>query len=187
MVSLKSKYNYEYQISDAELEQYAGMEDDRVIAKIKESLLPCDGVDAELESLSQEQHYHLAVVSSSALRRVLASLNKVGHDKYFKEHEVFSAADSLPIPTSKPDPAVYLHAMQALGKSAEECVAIEDSRSGATAARAASIRTIGYTGCYEGEEQRRMHQVLEDAGCMVIMKDWKEFRECLARIEEREI
>jgi len=187
MVSLKSKYNYEYEISDVELEKYAGMEDDRVIAKIKESLFPCDGVDAELRSLSQEQQYHLAVVSSSALRRVLTSLNKVGHDKYFKEHEVFSAADSLTTPTSKPDPAVYLHAMQTLGKIAAECVAIEDSRSGATAARAARIRTIGYTGCYEGEEQKRMHRVLEDAGCMVIMKDWREFRACLAKIESSEV
>jgi HAD superfamily hydrolase (TIGR01509 family) len=183
MASLKSKYKYEYVITDAELDNYAGMEDDRVIAKINESLIPCDGVDAELQSLSQERKYHLAVVSSSALRRVQASLNKVGYNKYFKEHEVFSAADSLPIPTSKPDPAVYLHALKSLGKSAAECVAIEDSRSGAMAARAARIPTIGYSWCYVGEEQKRMHRVLEDAGCLVIMKDWREFRACLAKIE----
>ena len=186
MISLQAKYNYEYKITDDELDSCASMEDDRVIAKITETLLPCDRVDVELQSLTEEGNYHLAVVSSSALRRILASLDKVGHDKYFKRHEIFSAADSLQTPTSKPDPAIYLHALKALGKNAAECVAVEDSRSGVTAARHANIKVMGYTGCYEGEEQVRMHKVLVDAGCVVIMKDWKDFRSCLSKVERSE-
>jgi hypothetical protein len=38
----------------------------------------------------------LAVVSSSALRRVQASINKVGQDKYFEGEHVFSATSSNP-------------------------------------------------------------------------------------------
>jgi FMN phosphatase YigB (HAD superfamily) len=81
MVSLKAKYKYE--MSDEELEKYVSKEEDKVIAKLKESLRPCVNVDAELDKLAEHKKYHLSVVSSSALRRVKASIEKVGQDKYF--------------------------------------------------------------------------------------------------------
>jgi len=73
--------------------------------------------------------------------------------------------------------------MEKLGKKAEECVAVEDSKSGATAAFRANIKTIGYTGSYEPEKEAEMREVLEKAGCQVIMKDWTEFEGALAKIE----
>ncbi|KAF4630454.1 hypothetical protein G7Y89_g7687 [Cudoniella acicularis] len=184
MVSLKAKYKYE--MDEDELTTYVLKEEDQVIAKLKAELRPCEGVDRELEKLEAHGKYHLAVVSSSALRRVQASVQKVGQDKYFGEH-VFSAATSLPKPTSKPDPAIYLHAMKVLGKTAEECVAVEDSKSGATAAFRANIKTIGYTGAYEANEEARMRKVLTDAGCCVVMNDWSEFEGCLDKIEAGEV
>lgn len=45
MISLKAKYKYE--MSDAQLETYVSLEEDRVIAKLKESLKPCVGADDE--------------------------------------------------------------------------------------------------------------------------------------------
>jgi hypothetical protein len=58
MISLKAKYNYE--MSDAELETYVSLEEDRVIAKLKQSLKPCVGVDAELvpSPISMQFHSH---------------------------------------------------------------------------------------------------------------------------------
>jgi len=97
--------------------------------------------------------------------------------------DVFSAATSLPKPTSKPDPAIYIHAMEKLGKKPEECVAVEDSKSGATAAFRANIKTIGYTGSYEPEKEAEITEILKKAGCQVIMKDWSEFEDALAKIE----
>jgi HAD superfamily hydrolase (TIGR01509 family) len=185
MVSLKAKYKYD--MDDAELESYVTREEDQVISKLKEKLKPCEGVDAELEKLAKEGKYKLAVVSSSALRRVRASIEKVGQDKYFPYDWVFSAATSLPKPTSKPDPAIYLHAMKTLGKKAEECVAVEDSKSGATAAFRAGIKTIGYTGSYEVEEREKMRKVLVDAGCVVMMSEWSEFEGALKKIESGEV
>jgi beta-phosphoglucomutase-like phosphatase (HAD superfamily) len=143
--------------------------------------------DYRLEKLAQSKRFHLAVVSSSALRRVKASIEKVGQDKYFNPNHVYSAATSLPKPTSKPDPAIYLHAMAELGKRPEECVAVEDSRSGATAAFRANIKTIGYTGSYEPEKQEEMKKVLKDAGCVVIMNDWTEFEGALEKIIKGEV
>jgi len=185
MVSLKAKYKYE--MADDELEKYVSREEDQVIKKLKEALKPCVGADDELEKLAKGGKYHMAVVSSSALRRVQASIDRVGQDKYFKRDEVFSAATSLPKPTSKPDPAIYLHAMKVLGKTPEECVAVEDSKSGATAAFRANIKTIGYTGSYEKDEEEKMTKVLTDAGCCVMMNHWSEFESCLAKIESGEV
>src|SRR4051812_2064044 len=96
--------------------------------------------------------------------------------------DIFSAATSLPTPTSKPDPAIYIHAMKVLSVTAEECVAVEDSKSGATAAFRANIKTIGYTGAYEKHEVEKMRKVLTDAGCVVVMNDWTEFEACLKGI-----
>ncbi len=158
------------------------------IRNIKESAIPCDGVMSILESLKQEGRYDLAIVSSSALTRVIASIEKTGQAVYFPPEKVFSAASMVP-PTSKPDPAVYLWACKELGVRPEECVAIEDSRSGAMAASRAGIRLMGYVGCYFGEEEaevevRRMVGVLRDeCGAEVIMHHWGDFRDCLGRIE----
>lgn len=184
MVSLKKKFGYE--MGESELEGYVRREEDQVISKLKKSLRPCHGVDTELAKLESHGKYHLAVVSSSALRRVQASISKVGQDRYFAGEHVFSAATSLEKPTSKPDPAIYLHAMKVLGKKAQECVAVEDSRSGATAAFRAGIKTVGYVGSYEVEEQGRMREVLRGSGCCVVMGDWKEFEGCLDGIERGE-
>jgi beta-phosphoglucomutase-like phosphatase (HAD superfamily) len=77
--------------------------------------------------------------------------------------------------------------MKVLGKTPEECVAVEDSKSGATAAFRANIKTIGYTGSYEPEEEARLNKVLRDAGCVVVMNDWSEFEACLDKIEKGEV
>jgi len=113
-------------------------------------------------------------------------VEKVGQDHYFGDH-VFSAASSLEKPTSKPDPAIYIHAMKVIGRKPEECVAVEDSKSGATAAVRAGIKTIGYVGSYEKEKEEEMTAVLEKAGCVVVMRDWTEFESALAKIESGEV
>lgn len=180
MMSLQKKFGYE--MDAAELNTYVLREEDQVIAKLKAALKPCVGVDAQLEALAQAYKYKLAVVSSSALRRVKASVEKVGQDKYFG-NDVFSAATSLPTPTSKPDPAIYLHAMRELGVKPEECLAVEDSKSGATSAVRAGIRTLGYVGSYEPEVHEKMTKVLLDVGVKFVMNDWSEFLELLKKIE----
>lgn len=185
MVSLKAKFKYE--MSDEELETYVSKEEDKVIAKLQEKLQPCVGVDAELEKLAAAKKYYLAVVSSSALRRVRASIEKVGQTKYFKDVDVFSAATSLPKPTSKPDPAIYNFAMEKLGVKSEHCVAVEDSKSGATAAFRAHIKTIGYTGSYEEHEKENITNVLKEAGVAIVIDHWTEFESALAKIEKGEI
>jgi len=180
LLALCERYNLALEPADVEF--YVKEEENEVIATLTDRAQPCVGVDAVLEKLEQGGEYELAVVSSSALRRVVASLKKVGQDKYFG-NRVFSAATSLDRPTSKPDPAVYLHAMKTLGKVPAECVAVEDSRSGTLAAVRAGIRTIGYVGSYDEEEERKkMVGVLKETGAEVVMENWSEFEGLLAAL-----
>lgn len=182
MVSLQAKFGFK--LSPEELEAYVKEEEDRVIAKLVAKAKPCVGASEELEKLAKSGKYDLAVVSSSALRRVRASIKKVDQEKYFNFEHVFSAATSLEKPTTKPDPAIYLHAMKVLKKEPNECVAVEDSKSGALSAIRAGIPTIAYVGSYNGtSKQTEMAQVLLELGCKVVMKDWSEFEKCLAEIE----
>ncbi|TQS33905.1 hypothetical protein Golomagni_05736 [Golovinomyces magnicellulatus] len=183
---LAEKYSLE--ISTEELETYVKDEEEEVIKKLREAVIPCKGVTEVLDQLHKKGTYNLAVVSSSALRRVLITLNTVGFDRFFDLNTaVFSAATSLSKPTSKPDPAIYLWAMEKLGVSPSECLAIEDSKSGALSAHRAGITTIGYTGSYIPDEVDKIISVLKDSGVAVIMSAWEEFENLLEQVETGKI
>lgn len=182
VVSLQKKYNFS--IPKDEMEAYVSSEEDAVIKKLEKDAKPCVGCNEELDKLKKEGKYGMAVVSSSALRRVKASIKKVDQDKYFPADHIFSAATSLDPPTTKPDPAIYLHACEVIGKKPGECVAVEDSKSGATSAIRANIPTMAYVGCYPKEEkQKEVEEMMRGLGVKVIMHDWKEFPKCLKEIE----
>ena len=70
---------------------------------------------------------------------------------------------------AKPHPEPYLAAMRALGVSADECIAIEDSPSGAAAAVASGARTIGIT-------STQSDAALSDAGCHLLVSDYEDAR-----------
>ncbi|KAJ5317569.1 hypothetical protein PENANT_c038G10873 [Penicillium antarcticum] len=182
MGSLQTKYGFE--IEPTELERYVKKEEDKVIAKLEAKAKPCVGASEQLEKLYNSKKYGLAVVSSSALRRVRASIEKVGQAKFFDHDKVFSAATSLEKPTSKPDPAIYLHALEKVGKTAAETIAIEDSKSGALSAIRAGIPVIAYVGSYNGEEtQKEMAEKLTELGAMNVMWHWSEFEDRVKEIE----
>ncbi|PGH01154.1 hypothetical protein AJ80_09049 [Polytolypa hystricis UAMH7299] len=182
MGSLQTKFGFA--LPQDELEAFVKEEENRVIAKLEAKAQPCEGANEVLDKLAKEKKYGLAVVSSSALRRIRASIKKVDQEKYFPYDDVFSAATSLPVPTTKPDPAIYIHSLKVLGKEAKECIAVEDSRSGALAAVRAGIPTIAYVGCYEGvEKQNEVAKTLTDLGAQVVMRHWSEFEKLVAEIE----
>ncbi|KAJ3866249.1 haloacid dehalogenase-like hydrolase family protein [Lentinula novae-zelandiae] len=178
LLDLQAKYKFT--IPSEQLEKYVAMEEDKVIEKLKEKLVPCAGANEILKKLAQSGKYQMGVVSSSAHRRVVASLEKANQAVYFPPDRVFSAATSLPKPTSKPDPAIYLFACEKLGAPPATCVAVEDSKSGATSAIRAGIPVIAYVGSYETPEKRNeMAKSLKDIGAAAVMYDWAEFENCL--------
>ncbi|PGH29294.1 hypothetical protein GX50_07956 [[Emmonsia] crescens] len=182
MVALQAKFNFN--LSQDELESYVKEEENRVIAKLEAKAQPCEGATEELIKLSASKKYDMAVVSSSALRRVRASIKKVDQERFFNPDHVFSAATSLPVPTTKPDPAIYLHSLEVLKKTPSECVAVEDSKSGTLSAIRSEIPVIAYVGCYDGKEkQEEVAKALLGLGAKVVMRHWSEFEKCIAEIE----
>jgi beta-phosphoglucomutase-like phosphatase (HAD superfamily) len=182
IVSLQKKYGFE--LSDAELQAYVDRELGKVVESLTAKAQPCEGAFEEVERLYNEKKYGLAVVSSSALSRVEASVRKVGMDKFFPHDHVFSAATSLPKPTTKPDPAVYIHACEVIGVKPQECIAVEDSKSGATAAKRANIPLVGYVGPYPADEKDEKKKMLyEECGAIYVMDHWSEFPEAIKKVE----
>jgi len=187
MVGLQKIHNFT--IPEAELEKYVSAEVDAVTAKLREKATVCEGVPEALEWLKSEG-YPMSVVSTSAKPRVVASIEKTKIDHYFPNEHVYSAATSLNPPSSKPDPKIYLYACEQLGVKPEECVTVEDSKSGATAAMRAGIPLIGYVGVYgleEGKEKMEEMAELLKTQCKAdaIMYNWSEFKDCLAKIEAK--
>lgn len=178
---------HDFKMTPEEVDFYVDRELGAVTAKLSEKCQPCPGVPEQLE-WAKEEGYPMSVVSTSAKPRVVASIKKTGLDKYFVDEHIYSAATSMDKPSSKPDPAIYNFACQKLGVANKDCVTVEDSKSGATAAMRAGIPLIGYVGVYgieEGKEKmEQMAKVLtEQCNAAVIMYDWSEFPECLKKIE----
>ena len=78
----------------------------------------------------------VGLVSSSYRRVMNAVLDAIGHQHF----QVTVSADD--VPRTKPHPDPYLAAARALRVPPARCVALEDSATGATAARAAGCITI---------------------------------------------
>jgi len=98
-----------------------------------------DGVGVAVEELRRRGH-RMAVASQSPLARVRLSLQVAGLGGQFGDHIYVASMVARP----KPAPDIYLLAAQRLGAEPRECIVIEDSPAGATAAQAAGMRVLGY-------------------------------------------
>jgi HAD superfamily hydrolase (TIGR01509 family) len=100
---------------------------------------PMPGVLALLEALEAlDARVPIAVASNNGEQIVRVVIELAGVSDHFQA--IVCASDTLP---GKPLPDVYLAAAAAVGADPSRCVALEDSATGATAARAAGCFTIG--------------------------------------------
>jgi beta-phosphoglucomutase-like phosphatase (HAD superfamily) len=155
-----------------ELERWVREERDVVGAHLGRVLQPVRSVQAALERLSA--HMDLAVVTSSALARIDTCLRASGLAGFFPPAVRYSAEDTLPVPTSKPDPAIYLWALDALGAGPFDAVAVEDSVPGAQSAIAAGVATIGNLVFTPPEERPLRRAQLLEAGVAAVVDSWEE-------------
>jgi HAD superfamily hydrolase (TIGR01509 family) len=98
-----------------------------------------DGVGVAVETLRRRGH-RMAVASQSPLARVQLSLQVAGLAGQFGEHIYVTSMVAHP----KPAPDIYLLAAKRLGAAPTDCIVIEDSPAGASAALGAGMRVIGY-------------------------------------------
>lgn len=161
-----------------ELERRVQQEREEVTAHLGRELRPDPAVHEPLRALAQR--YRLAVVSSSALGRLAASFTSADLDELFPVADRFSAEDSLPVPTSKPDPAVYTFAGEALGVAGPVGLAVEDAVVGARSAVAAGFPTVGNLQFVAPEERAARIDALREVGVAAIVHSWAQLGELLA-------
>jgi HAD superfamily hydrolase (TIGR01509 family) len=82
------------------------------------------------------------VASSSPLDRVRTSLESTGLLRFFDPY-LFSASD---VPLGKPAPDLFLHVAARMRVQPADCIVVEDSPAGVTAAHAAGMVPIGFIG-----------------------------------------
>lgn len=166
-----------------QLDGWVQQEKEAVTAHLRTALHPDPEVLEPLTELAE--HYGVAAVSSSADVRIAASFEVTGMAQFFPPERRFSAEDSLPRPTSKPDPAIYLHAMAELGITAAEGLAVEDSIAGATSAVAAGLPTIGNLQFVQAPERAARRTALEAVGVATVVTSWAEIVDLLAQARAR--
>lgn len=105
----------------------------------QEDLQLMPGVLDLIQDLHQNR-VQLLIASSSARDTIERVMDRFGLKPYFS-HWV-SGED---FKRSKPDPAIFLHAVALSKTPKENCLIIEDSTNGISAARAAGVYCIGYT------------------------------------------
>jgi beta-phosphoglucomutase-like phosphatase (HAD superfamily) len=165
------------ELTQAEVDDWVAREKRAVTAHLRIELRPDPEVLGPLTALASR--YGMAAVSSSADSRIAACFEVTGMAQYFPPSRRFSAEDSLARPTSKPDPAIYLHAVAVLGITAAQGLAVEDSVAGATAAVAAGIPTVGNLQFVQPAERRERRDALERAGVDAIVTSWSEVLDLL--------
>jgi HAD superfamily hydrolase (TIGR01509 family) len=95
----------------------------------------------------------VCVASSGGHDKIFTTLSRTGLYERLAPH-VFSASE---IERGKPAPDLFLYAASRMGCAPQDCLVVEDSVAGVTAARAAGMMVIGFTGgshCREGDSDR---------------------------------
>jgi HAD superfamily hydrolase (TIGR01509 family) len=149
---------------------FAGTLRRRLEASFTEELEAIAGVTDVLAALALRK----CVASGSDPQRLRHTLGVTGLWPHFDPH-VFSATM---VRNGKPAPDLFLFAAERMGVSVLDCVVVEDSRTGVTAARAAGMRVLGFTG---GSHCRPDHGTrLREAGADAVFDDMRRLPEMLA-------
>jgi HAD superfamily hydrolase (TIGR01509 family) len=110
------------------------------------------------------------VASSSPQDRIWASLETTGLMRFFDPH-LFSASD---VANGKPAPDLFLHAASRMHVRPFDCIVVEDSPAGVTAAASAGMTAIGFVGgSHAGSD---LGQELMAAGARTIVADMRHLK-----------
>ncbi len=142
-----------------------------ILATFERELKGVDGVRQAVAGLDAR----VCVASSSAPQRLRFALRVTGYESLFAPN-IFSSAE---VQRGKPWPDLFLFAARAMRAAPHDCLVIEDSVAGVTAARAAGMTAFGFVGAShfsataQGEE-------LTAAGAALIFADMARLPELVA-------
>ncbi|GGB66598.1 HAD family hydrolase [Fictibacillus barbaricus] len=116
-------------------EELRAKKTERVLALISEQK-PLPGIEDYLKA-AKDLGLKVGLASSSSRKWVEEHLNRIGFLHHF---EIIKTADD--VENVKPDPALYLEAVKALGVKPHEAIAFEDSVNGSAAAKKAGLYCV---------------------------------------------
>ena len=114
---------------------------------IRNGLEVFDGVEDLIKKVSKK-----CIATGGVKNKTVVKLEVIGFwNKYFNDDNVFT---SDMVQNGKPAPDIYLYALDKMGENKEDCIVIEDSIVGMTAALSAGIECIAFLGCdiYKNDE-----------------------------------
>jgi HAD superfamily hydrolase (TIGR01509 family) len=135
----------------------------KITRRIREEARPTAHMEYALTWLRGRK----CVASSSPLDRVRVSLETTGLLRFFEPY-LFSAGD---VPKGKPAPDLFLHVAKRMGVEPGECIVVEDSPAGVTAAHAAGMRPVGFVG--GSHAPANLGTLLTNAGARSVIADMR--------------
>ncbi|WAJ72211.1 HAD family hydrolase [Catenovulum adriaticum] len=150
-VTLANSFEYEYRIA--------------LLEEFDKSLQTTEGIKTILNQLTVP----FCLATSSSPKRTETALNIVGLTSYFSQR-IFTAAEVI---NGKPAPDLFLHAANKMKVKPENCLVIEDSMAGVTAALAAGMKVIHYKGGLHMSDEE--HAVSKAYPEVEVMRHWNEF------------
>lgn len=140
---IKDKYNLKQGVEEL-VQQKRNIFNQAFEEKKDLDLLP--GMRNLIEKLYKEK-FQLILATSSARVTLTKVFNRFKLFPYFSH--IVSGED---FPKSKPDPAIFLKAVELSKKTKQNCIIIEDSTNGVLAANAAGVFCIGYSSERSGDQ-----------------------------------
>lgn len=125
----------------------------RLLELYETDLRAVEGVEAALEALMPQ---HFSIASNSPFERVEAALRIAGLTRFFGNR--ITTFEN--VARGKPEPDVFIEAARRAGHAPEDCIVIEDSVTGVTAAHRAGCMVLGFTGTHPhpGEQAPKLLQ-----------------------------
>lgn len=142
---------------------------ERVAKRFAEELKAIAGVREAVGAMEARR----CVASSTGLDNLRRNLTTTGLIDLFDPH-IFSASQ---VKRGKPAPDVFLYAASQMGADPGDCLVIEDSVAGVTAAGRAGMKVVGFTGGGHADEELAAR--LTGAGARTTFNDMKALAEII--------
>lgn len=143
----------------------SAQKDLRLLKLYETDLNAVDGVEAALEALGPQ---HFSVASNSPFERVETALRLTGLTRFFGNR----ITTFEHVARGKPEPDVFIEAARRVGYAPADCIVVEDSVTGVTAAHRAGCHVLGFTGTHpHPNEQARK---LASAGAATVFRHMAE-------------
>ena len=138
--------------------------------KIDDGFALTDGI----EEIFADKDFAQCIATGGVLSKSLLKIKAVGIEKYFDRKNLFTADM---VENGKPAPDLFLLAAKTMGFEPQNCIVIEDSIAGLTAALKAKMNPIAFLGfdMYLGKECKMLAQALGVEHIFYNMRDIKEF------------